>query len=120
MNKAVLSIAAVSLASLSGCASIMTHEEQSINITTSNNQAVEVTVDDKKATTPGTVVVLRDGKDKVIKVSDASCEQETKVDKSVTPVFFGNIILGGLLGSTTDGMTGKMWDYEDSVEIKCN
>jgi len=23
------------------------------------------------------------------------------------------------LGSTTDSVTGKMWDYADSVEISC-
>ncbi|MCG7551075.1 adenosine deaminase [Pseudoalteromonas sp. Of7M-16] len=120
MKKVTLTLAALSIATLSGCASIMTHEEQTIDITTSNHKAVEVTVEGNKVTTPGTVVVLRDGKSKVINTTDSSCEQQTEVKKSVTPVFFGNIIIGGLLGSTTDSVTGKMWDYDDSVEIKCN
>ncbi|MDT0583998.1 adenosine deaminase [Brumicola blandensis] len=103
----------------SGCASVMTAESQSINVTTSNNKPAEVTIDDKTVTAPGMVVVLRDGKDKVVKTKTAGCDNATVVEKSVTPVFFGNIVIGGLLGSTTDGVTGKMWDYADSVEISC-
>lgn len=102
-----------------GCASIMTAEQQTIDITTSNNKATEVTVDDKTVTTPGTVTVLRDGKDKVVHTEAQDCDSVTPIKKQVTPVFFGNIIIGGLLGSTTDGITGKMWDYEDAVEISC-
>lgn len=102
-----------------GCASVMTAEEQSINVTTSNGQSVDVTVDDKTVTAPGMVVVLRDGKDKVVKTSDSSCDNNTPINKEVTPIFFGNIVIGGVLGSTTDASTGKMWDYEDSVEITC-
>ena len=104
---------------LTGCASLMTADEQSIKVTSSTNTPIEVTVDDKTTTTPGTVVVLRDGKDKVITNSAAGCQNATPVKKSVTPVFFGNIVIGGLLGSTTDASTGKMWDYEDAVEVTC-
>jgi uncharacterized protein YceK len=103
----------------SGCASLMTAEEQSINVTTSSNKSAEVTIDDKTVTAPGMVTVLRDGKDKVVKTSTEGCDSVTPIKKSVTPVFFGNIVIGGLLGSTTDSATGKMWDYADSVEISC-
>lgn len=102
-----------------GCASIMTAEQQTIDITTSNNKATEVTVDDKTVTTPGTVTVLRNGQDKVVRTQAEGCDSVTPITKKVTPVFFGNIVIGGLLGSTTDGATGKMWDYEDAVEVSC-
>ncbi|WP_430455096.1 hypothetical protein [Rheinheimera sp.] len=113
-----LCIAAV-VFTLTGCASIMTAEEQSIKVTASNNQPIEVTVDDKKTTTPGTVVVLRDGKDKVVTSSTPGCHTATPIKKNVAPVFWGNIIIGGVLGSTTDSSTGKMWNYADSVEVTC-
>ncbi len=114
-------IVMVAMASLmaSGCASVMTAETQSINVTTSNNKQAEVTVDDKTITAPGMVVVLRDGKDKVVKSTTEGCDNATPIKKEITPVFFGNIVIGGLLGSTTDGATGKMWDYADNVEISC-
>lgn len=104
---------------LSGCASIMTAEQQSINVTSTSGQPIEVTVDDKKAMTPGTVVVLRDGKDKVVTTSAEGCSNTTLVKKEVATAFWGNIILGGLLGSTTDASTGKMWDYQDNVQVNC-
>lgn len=107
------------IALTTGCASITTSEHQTINITTSNNKATEVIVDDQTVTTPGTVTVLRNGADKVAFTHSKECDSVTPIKKEVTPVFMGNIIFGGVFGSTTDGITGKMWDYEDSVEISC-
>lgn len=110
---------ALAMVLLSGCASVMTSEQQSINVTASNNKPIDVTVDDKSASTPGIVVVLRDGKDKVVRTTSEGCDNTTPIKKSVTPVFFGNIVIGGLLGSTTDASTGKMWDYQDTVVVNC-
>lgn len=110
---------AIAILMLSGCASVMTHDQQSINVTASNNQPIDVTVDDKTTSAPGAVVILRDGKDKVVRTSADGCDSATPIKKSVTPVFFGNIVIGGLLGSTTDASTGKMWDYQDSVVVNC-
>ncbi|WP_125784636.1 adenosine deaminase [Pseudoalteromonas rubra] len=113
-------IPAAALVMLSGCASIMTSDVQTIQVTTNTGKAVEVSADGNKSDTPGSIQIVRDGQDKVIRTTATGCAAETPVKKSVTPAFFGNIILGGLLGSTTDASTGKMWDYADSVEIQCN
>ena len=117
--KLVYTSIAVAALSLSGCASIMTAEQQSINVTVSNGQSAEVTVDDKTITAPGMITVLRDGKDKVVKTKADGCDNVTVIKKSVSPIFFGNIVIGGLLGSTTDNATGKMWDYQESVQVNC-
>lgn len=118
--KKIISAVVVTLAFfVSGCASITTSKSQLINVTTSNNEPAEVTIDDKTITAPGMILVLRDGNDKVAQTKTEGCDNVTFVKKSVTPLFFGNIIFGGFLGSTTDVATGKMWDYEDSVEISC-
>ncbi len=116
--KKIALIAAIAALS-TGCASIMTSENQSINVTTSNNKPAEVTIEGQTITAPGSVIVLRDGKDKVLRTKANGCDTATPVSKSVTPVFFGNVIIGGALGSTTDSVTGKMWDYADKVEILC-
>ena len=117
MKNLVLGLSVALLAS--GCASVMTADQQTINVTTSSNKPAEVTVDDKTIMAPGMVTVLRDGKDKVVRSKAPGCDNATPVKKSIATPFWGNIILGGLLGSTTDSATGKMWDYENSVEIKC-
>lgn len=105
---------------LSGCASIMTSDEQSIEVITTNGKAVDVNIDGNSIKTPGSIRVVRDGRNKVLRTTEQDCDSATIVNKSVTPVFFGNIIFGGLLGSTTDSSTGKMWDYEEKVTIQCS
>ena len=115
----LITLPALAMVALSGCASVMTSETQVIEVTTTSGKKVEVTVDGNKSTTPGSIQVLRNGQEKVIKTSEPGCDSATPVKKEVTPVFFGNIIIGGLLGSTTDSATGKMWDYAEKVEIKC-
>lgn len=120
MNTKLMLLATTTAVMLtSGCASVMTAEQQSIRVTSSSNSKVEVTVDDKTTMTPGTVTVLRDGKNKVVRTSAEGCDNATPINKNITPVFFGNIVIGGLLGSTTDGVTGKMWDYDDEVQVYC-
>ncbi|MGJ8632155.1 MAG: adenosine deaminase [Glaciecola sp.] len=121
MFKKIAIVTLISSATLivTGCASVMTADTQSINITTSNNQPAEVTLDDKTITAPGMVVVLRDGKNKVVKSKAPGCDNATVVDKNISGAFFGNIIIGGLPGSTTDSVTGKMWNYVDDVEVTC-
>ncbi|MCO7191051.1 MULTISPECIES: adenosine deaminase [unclassified Pseudoalteromonas] len=113
-------IPAAALVMLSGCASIVTSDVQTIQVTTNTGKTVEVSADGNKSDTPGSIQVLRNGQDKVIRTTAAGCAAETPVQKKVAPAFFGNVILGGLLGSTTDASTGKMWDYADSVEIQCD
>jgi uncharacterized protein YceK len=117
MKNLVLSLSVAAL--VSGCATVMTAEQQTINVTTSSNQAAEITVDDKTIMTPGMVTVLRDGKDKVVKTSAEGCDNATPIKKTIATPFFGNIIFGGLPGSTTDVATGKIWNYVESVEISC-
>ena len=80
MKKLVLVAAIAALST--GCASIMTAESQSINVTTSNNSEAQVTIEGKTITTPGSVVVLRDGKDKVIRTKAEGCDTATPVSKS--------------------------------------
>ncbi|WP_125721295.1 adenosine deaminase [Pseudoalteromonas rubra] len=115
-----LLICIIILLNLFGCASIVTEEKQTIEVSTNTGKVVEVTADGSQSNTPGAVQVLRDGQDKVIRTTATGCAAETPVEKTVTPAFYGNILIGGLLGSTTDASTGKMWDYADSVEIQCD
>ncbi len=102
-----------------GCATIMSPKEQSINVTSSTGTPIEVTVDGKKTSTPGAVMVTRDGKEKVINTSTEGCAPSTPVQKSLAPMFWGNIVIGGFFGSTTDNATGKAWNYQDNVVVQC-
>lgn len=114
-----ISIAVAAAVFATGCASIMTPPSQNIEVTTSNNEAIEASIDTNNTMTPGMVEVLRDGADKVARTEEEGCDNTTPVEKKIAPAFWGNILLGGVFGSTTDASTGKMWNYEN-VEIRCD
>jgi hypothetical protein len=110
-------IASVTL--MTGCASIVNDQAQTINVSASNGKEIKGTVDGAEFTTPGVVSVKRQNSPKIVAVSTAGCDKETVVPNTVDPWFFGNILIGGLLGSTTDYSTEKMWKYSDNVVVSC-
>ena len=58
---------------------------------------------------PGAEGTLRTKAAKVFNVETEGCAKQTTLESKVDIKFFGNIITGGLLGSTTDYSTEKMW-----------
>jgi len=102
-----------------GCATIITDKEQNISVTSSTGQAIDVTVDGKTASTPGQFTVLRNGQDKVVASTTPGCAPSTPIQKNIAPAFWGNVIIGGFLGSTTDNATGKAYNYQGSVVVQC-
>jgi uncharacterized protein YceK len=124
---------------LSGCASIVNDKNQVIHVNASNGQELsgsvhEITekktrdgrkVKKEKVYTPvsklsgSDVILARSSAKKVVMVDNPECEKETPIKSSIDGMFFGNILIGGLLGSTTDATTGKMWKYEEKVVVQC-
>lgn len=119
MKKLAL-LAALAVTLTSGCATILNDETQRINVSSSNNQAIEGNVNGQAFTGPGVVEVRRAREDAIVFVQTEGCRQETLVASSVDPKFFINILSGGSLGSTTDYASGHMWQYESNVVVNCN
>mgnify|MGYP006266967637 FL=1 len=107
------------LAALSGCATIINDSTQKINISTSTGEKVDVNVDGIPFQAPGIATVQRKKGDKLITTKDTRCAQSTILPSSVDPVFFINVLSGGVLGSTTDYVSEKMWRYEENVVVSC-
>lgn len=116
--KSIIAIAAATLV-LSGCASILNDQTQSVNVTTSNGQEVTGTVNGTAFKAPGVVQLTRENQNKVFRTDNANCAKETVAEKSVDGKFFINILSGGVFGSTTDYSTEKMWAYAQNVTIAC-
>jgi hypothetical protein len=102
-----------------GCASIITDDSAFINVRTSTGEQIKVTVDGQEYNAPGLITVAKTGTDKIVIAENDNCDRETLVEKEIEPAFWGNIITGGLLGSTTDSATKKMWTYSESVVVNC-
>jgi len=117
--KIVFTVAIVTLFT-SSCATILTEDTHKMNVSTSDGKKIEVEIDGNTQTVPGIVSVKKENKDKVLVTKDPTCTGATNLNKEVETVFFVNILSGGVLGSSTDYGTDKMWKYQDSVTISCN
>jgi hypothetical protein len=95
---------------LIGCATIVSGTSQVISVN-SNVSGATVTLDGQPVgTTPFSGKVSK--KANVLTVSKEGYETvNITMSKSFNAIFFGNIIIGGLLGSTTDLATGAMYEY---------
>jgi outer membrane murein-binding lipoprotein Lpp len=134
-------ISLLSLIAISGCASVINDKNQKIQIIASNGQEIKGTVErdtivstkvDGKVKkshvkaaessfsgTTNAVMLERSNVIKTVVVENPECEKETAIKNSVSPAFFGNILIGGLLGSSTDAGSGKMWQYQEKVVVTC-
>tara|TARA_B100000795_G_C22656716_1_gene382449 strand:- start:402 stop:770 length:369 start_codon:yes stop_codon:yes gene_type:complete len=112
-------IVLLAISSLVGCATIMSPSTERINVTSTKNKSFEARVDGQQFTVPGSVIVERDGNEKYVITSEAGCAGSTGIDKEVESIFWLNIVVGGLLGSSTDMGSGNMWDYDNDVTINC-
>ncbi len=111
-----LTTASVSVLVLSGCATIMTGNTQKINLVSSKPQTVEINGTTYQA--PGIIELAKTNHDQVATVKE--CNKKVYLKKEIEPTFWGNVILGGLLGSTTDFASNSMWKYEPSnIDVEC-
>lgn len=118
--KKIAFIAALALAS-TGCSTILNGKTQSISVD-SNVKGAEVLINQVVVgQTPFTGQAPR-GQAPQITVRKAGYETKTVVaETGFEPVFWGNILIGGVLGSTTDNATGSMYKYAPAtfnVELK--
>ena len=104
---------------LGGCASILSGKTQSVNVTTDTGKKYTALIDGQKHTVPSVIELTRENKDKVLTLEECP-DQKVLLHKEINPVFFVNILSGGVFGSTTDYASGSMWKYQpENVNVKC-
>lgn len=109
-TRILAALIALTTLTVAGCASIASGTTQSITVS-SNVEGAEVFLDGVViGTTPFTGPV--DKNKSQIRVEAEGYRTETlALSKSLDPVFWGNIIIGGTLGSITDFATGAAYQY---------
>lgn len=101
----------VALISMAGCATIINGKTQQVSFN-SEPQGAEVIVDGTSVgVTPVTASIQRGGQKMVSVKKDGYQTAEATLTSSTSGAFWGNIIIGGLPGSTTDGATGSMYEF---------
>lgn len=124
MKKSICAITL--LTALTGCASIINGTNQIVSLETHNKgqqvSGATCKLENSKGTfyvtSPGTVTIKKAYGDMAVKCEKESHEAGLATVKSgVTPLFFGNILLGGLIGMGVDIGTGAGFDYPTLITI---
>jgi len=101
-----------------GCATIVKGKSQTVSID-SNVKGAEIVIDGTVVgSTPYTGSITR-GSSTSLTVRKPGYRSKTIVlNSDVEPIFWGNVISGGFLGSSTDAGTGAMYKYSPSnIEV---
>lgn len=99
---------------LGGCASIIdgSHQEVSFN---SNPDGATVNIDGRIiGKTPTTVSLKKKAGQSLIFSKDGYKPLTMQLETRMDSWFWGNIVLGGFIGSTTDGISGAINEYSPS------
>jgi len=117
MNKKILVLMGITIILINGCATIISGRTQKITLLSTDKQNVQI--DGTSYSSPSIINIDRSKEDKIVTVD--GCDKKIILKSKMNPAFFGNILLGGLLGSTTDATTNSMWKYsEDNITVDCN
>ena len=110
----------------SGCATIMSGRTQTIFINNDSDRRLPINIKYSdgmyigyKVLTPTVISVDRRSKDIILKPLSEKCQPKVLKAKNNDWVA-GNIFFGGLIGSTTDAISGAAWKYDDKVNINCS
>lgn len=115
-NVAILGLGLGATLLLSGCATIVDGKTQKINLESKKQYDIEINGQTYKS--PGVIELKRNDVDAIANVKE--CDKKIVLKSETNPMFFGNILIGGLLGSTTDASTKSMWKYDkDNIKVDC-
>jgi hypothetical protein len=112
--KLFLILPALAVAGLTGCASIVDGSQQTMTFNSSPEGATVIFNGLPVGKTPVTVPVHRHSAGTVpVRFSkEGFKDYDAAANSRLNNWFWGNIITGGLLGSTTDNATGAMYEYD--------
>jgi hypothetical protein len=120
-SSALAAVAALGVA-LSGCASIMEGQTESIAITSPPTTGANCTLSNSRGewtvTTPGTVAVKKSRHDMAIQCSKPGFQTATaSIPADFAGWTLGNLIIGGVIGIGIDAGTGAMNKYPHAFEV---
>ncbi|MBR2140923.1 MAG: hypothetical protein IJ853_01030 [Rickettsiales bacterium] len=126
MRKLKYLVALFAVLTLSNCASIIKGRYQQVNLVSNTGKEAKVDVisasGQQTVTLPAIITVKRSGQSLSVSVKETqTVKPSTMVYSSKLEWFFlGNVVTGGVIGSTTDALTGAMWRYDDTIVVPLN
>lgn len=106
-----------------GCALIVDGKQQEIDIQTPGSGCAQCQLSNKEGTwqstcTPEKIKVHRDYDPLTVSCTAPGQSGQTEVNSKVKGWFFGNILIGGLIGMGVDAYTDAAWDYPDTITVQ--
>lgn len=95
----------------SGCASIVTGTDQKLTFNSEPEEATVTVSGRVLGKTPLTVLVDKGTNQSITFEKEGYKTHTAQLSTTMEPWFFGNIIFGGLIGSTTDGASGAIHKF---------
>ncbi|MEC7816013.1 MAG: PEGA domain-containing protein [Pseudomonadota bacterium] len=94
-----------------GCASIVSGTDQKLTFNSEPEEATVTVAGRVLGKTPLTVPVDRGSNLAITFEKEGYKTHTAQLSTTTNPWFFGNIVLGGLVGSTTDGVSGAIHEF---------
>ncbi len=111
MKKLITLLALLFIGLLAGCATIVSGTSQELSFISSPEGAT-VTVNGKVlGKAPLTVSLKKEAGQSLTFEKEGYKPLTMRLDTRINSWFWGNIVIGGLLGSTTDGISGGVYEY---------
>lgn len=111
MNIKKIALVVGMLLLVAGCATIVTGTSDTITFNSEPEGATVTVAGRVIGKTPVSVVIDKDTNQAVTFEKEGYKTFTTQLSTTTNPWFFGNIVIGGLLGSTTDGVSGAIIEY---------
>ena len=113
--KLLAPLLAVLVLAVAGCSTIINGKNQIVSIN-SNVRDANITVNGLAlGKTPFTGEMIRGDKTIVTVSKEGYISKTVTLNTEFEPIFWGNIIVGGFFGSTTDAVTGSMYKYSPNT-----
>ncbi|GBO83564.1 PEGA domain-containing protein [Marinobacter salsuginis] len=109
-NARILAVLAA-LLYLTGCASVVSGTDQKLTFNSEPEEATVMVSGRVLGKTPITVPVDRGSNQSITFEKEGYETYTAQLSTTTNPWFFGNIVIGGLLGSTTDGVSGAIHEF---------
>ncbi|WP_298448829.1 PEGA domain-containing protein [uncultured Marinobacter sp.] len=106
----LVTLAAIAFLS-SGCASVVSGTDQNLTFNSEPEDATVTVSGRVLGKTPLTVPVDRGSNQSITFEKEGYKTYTAQLSTTTNPWFFGNIVIGGLLGSTTDGVSGAIHEF---------
>ena len=111
MNTNAVGMLIVIAGFISGCASIVSGSSQQLSFNSETDEATVTGSGKVLGNTPLTVSVSRDKNQSITFEKEGYKTYTAQLSTTLNGWFWGNIVIGGLPGSTTDSVSGAMHQY---------